>query len=277
VSPQYFIERLYQILLPTGGLLFMMEAYFDESGTHHDSSVMAVAGYLFTPEAAAGLTRDLDQALKRYGLPYFRMSECANGAGPYKSLSMTDRIAIETKLIRSINLRAEVGFAVSVSIADYERLTDELFRDALGDAYSFCCQWCLDQVGTWADKHSVDTPVAYFFEAGHTTAARTSAYFNEIPLNPEAKKQYRYASHTFADKKTVLPLQAADLLAWHWYSAAKRKLSNRNARVRKDTDALLAAPSHYLDHYNEAKLIDVFTRTAKENTAIKVLHEKEQD
>jgi hypothetical protein len=253
-----------------------MEAYFDESGTHHGSRAMVVAGHLFSPEGAAGITRDFDSALKQFGVPYFRMSQCANGAGPFKSLSTDDRIALEKKLIVSIHLRMEAGFALAIAVNEYYRLTDERFRNARGDAYSFCCQWCLHQVGLWADKNSVDDSVKYFFESGHATAERTNAYFNKIRLNEEATKKYRYKSHTFADKKTLLPLQVADILAWHWHSVAKRKLENIHAKARRDTNALLTRPGYYLEYFNAHRTMDVFINSAPNDPLIEIKYNDEE-
>ena len=70
----------------------MMEAYFDESGTHDSSPVMCVAGYLFSAEQAARLDLEWADVLDRYKLSHFHAADCAHGVGEFKNL---DRRAAE--------------------------------------------------------------------------------------------------------------------------------------------------------------------------------------
>jgi hypothetical protein len=55
-----------------------------------------------------------------------------------------------------------------------------------------------------------------------------------------SESHWRYASHTFADKTKILPLQAADLYAWQIYTLIKNNgMDGRPTKVRKDLKALL--------------------------------------
>ena len=63
----------------------LMEAYFDESGTHEGSPFVCVAGYLFEKGNAAALNADWRAMLKGNDLPFFRMSDCAHTIRPMKN------------------------------------------------------------------------------------------------------------------------------------------------------------------------------------------------
>ena len=63
------------------------KAYFDESGCHDGSTVLAVGGYLVRADWATRMQRKWRSALSKYGLPYFYMVDCAHGSGVFKSLS----------------------------------------------------------------------------------------------------------------------------------------------------------------------------------------------
>src|ERR1700686_2693669 len=79
-----FLARMLELLVPADGkAFFLVEAYFDESGTHQGSPIMCVAGYLFSPEQCKRFSEEWSAVLKEYGLPYFRMSECAHGTGVF--------------------------------------------------------------------------------------------------------------------------------------------------------------------------------------------------
>ena len=53
----------------------MMEAYFDESGTHDGSPVACVAGYLLTEDNARHFNREWNRDLSEFGLTYFHAKE----------------------------------------------------------------------------------------------------------------------------------------------------------------------------------------------------------
>jgi hypothetical protein len=48
--------------------------------------------------------------------------------------------------------------------------------------------------------------------------------------DPGLKDKYRYAGHNFIDKKKAPGCQAADILAWQWYTQRKRKSGAANAK-----------------------------------------------
>ena len=61
----------------------MMEAYFDESGTHRDSPLMCVTGYIIDADQCRRFQTEWDEVLSKYGVPYFHMSDCAHGTGVF--------------------------------------------------------------------------------------------------------------------------------------------------------------------------------------------------
>ena len=162
-----YVGRLIEIVLPQGGMTAMMEAYFDESGTHHGSPVMSLAGYLFEADQCRLLTRDWARTLAEYNLPYFRMSECANGTGEFANLSMAQRIAAEKSMINHIKTRMTFGFAVSMSEQEFNRMAPNRFVEVFGDSYTACTIPAMASVGYWARKRDYRGKIAYFFESGH--------------------------------------------------------------------------------------------------------------
>jgi hypothetical protein len=83
------LSRLLDLLVPTKNskALFLVEAYFDESGTQRDSPIMCVAGYLFSPEQCRKFDEEWAEVLREFELPYFRMSECAHATRAFRGRS----------------------------------------------------------------------------------------------------------------------------------------------------------------------------------------------
>jgi hypothetical protein len=98
------LARLMAILAPgKDDTLMLIEAYFDESGSHHDSPVLSVAGYVFDKDRCLELDYKWKFVLDQFSLPYFRMSACAHGTRPFDNLSLPERVDVETRMIGLIS------------------------------------------------------------------------------------------------------------------------------------------------------------------------------
>src|SRR5260370_16083601 len=93
-------------------LVAMLEAHFDESGSHAGSPALCVAGYLFKKEDAKALDLKWKGVLDHFNLPYFRMSACAHGNYPFDKLCREQRIEVETLMIELIREHMLFGSAV---------------------------------------------------------------------------------------------------------------------------------------------------------------------
>ena len=91
--------------------------------------MLCVAGYIITQEQAVHLNREWRDALARFGLSMFRMTDCAQGVGEFKTLSKPQRIEVEKRMIGIIKRRAERGFAFTVNEKQYaERIVSQAGR-----------------------------------------------------------------------------------------------------------------------------------------------------
>ncbi len=119
---------------------------------------------------------------------------------------------------------ATSGIVVSVAPSSYEKIMPK--HALVGDAYTFCATGCFHAVRAWCDTHQYQKKIAYIFESG---AASQSAANNIMALkvsSPKGKQAYRYQSHSFLLKEDSTPLQAADILAWHWRDQCLRASSD---------------------------------------------------
>ena len=194
------MTRLLEITLPNGGFaLPMFEAYFDESGTHDGSPVLCVGGIIIESTAAKELDRLWVEMLGRYGIEAFHMTDCASGLDEFKPLWKTKCIDIATEAIGLARDYITDGLMVSVVPTDFERYAAP--HPLVGTAYTCCAYGCIAGVQRWADRAGFFGDIAYFFESGHRSQRQANELMNEIFSEPLLRRQYRYASHTFADKK----------------------------------------------------------------------------
>jgi hypothetical protein len=130
-------------------IVMMMEAYFDESGTHAGSPVICVAGYLFTAEQAVHLDREWKQALEEFEVSHFHAADCGNGFGEFKPLAPEQCIELTKRLIGTIKRRMEIGVAVSLSETDFGQI--EAPEWERGGPYMLCAFHALAAISGWAD------------------------------------------------------------------------------------------------------------------------------
>ena len=193
-------------------------AYFDESGTGDELPDLCLAGYVFEKDAALAFDVAWQQMLARHGLAFFHMKECVHkGAGPagFGPLSMPERDIAARDAIALIKAHAARGITISL---DKSAANEMCNRGIWENPYAFVTGQTMYGIRAWADAVKLEGTVAYVFESGATgwfqaqEAVRRVMGMSDIAL----RNSFRIDSFTQSSKTSALPLQAADMLAWHW-------------------------------------------------------------
>ncbi len=225
------LARFLEIVLPDGGLVLVtIEAYFDESGTHAGSPFLCVAGYLFEATSCRKFDADWRTMLTDFHLPFFHRAPCEVGEPPFDKLDDTLRRAIRNRAARIIMAHATSGVVVSVAPASYKKIMPK--HKLVGDPYTFCANGCFYATKIWGDTHGYRGKIAYFFESGAASQSAANNIMASRGASPKGRKEYRYQSHSFLLKEEATPLQAADILAWHWRDQCLR--ASNDAEVHPD-------------------------------------------
>lgn len=230
-----FSDFVDAMLLEGGLVVVLNQVYFDESGTHKGSEFMSFAGYVFEKRQARLFSKSWQRDLNRLGLTHAHMTDCANGNGEYKRLSLKERVDSEKLLIKQIRKRSLFGISLSIRETEY----DEIMNGApfIYSAYTLLLLLAVYKIRGYLKGLYPDGKIAYFFEAGHSKANEANKFMNGISqLGWE--DHFSYAGHAFLDKKEAVPLQAADMLAWqhrHYYA----RLAKGYEKPRADFAALI--------------------------------------
>jgi hypothetical protein len=221
-----------------------IKAFIDESGTHQGSPIICLAGYLIYEDQLIDLESEWLAVMQTFNLPHFHMVDCAHGNGEFAKLSKAERIDCQTRCIEIIRRRTFVGFSVSVNEADFDEIYRPLSRDNWS-AYYFCLTSCLSAVVGVLRGSNITERVSFVLEAGHRDQRMASRTMRELFSSSVLQAQYQYGSHEFRTKREAVPLQAADLLAWHWYTDKKR---GDRRRPRADLVELLRPKDVCMDY-----------------------------
>lgn len=225
--------------------LELAEIYFNESGADDDSPVVCVAGYIFKVGQSIAMEKEWNFFLGEHKLPCFQMADCVHANKSFEHISLYQRRKIETSAINIINAHIAYGFAISVDKASFNRIMPK--SDTSESAYGFCLNTCLAAVRDWADKNDFNGNIAYFFESGHVSQNEANSIMNGVIKNRALKRQFRYFSHSFADRKMLELLQTADILAWAWGND-KYRWQEEPSELLQDIDIMLKKGMNPPDH-----------------------------
>src|SRR5262249_11519902 len=108
----------------------MLRAYFDDSGTHTGgttgaSRVVIVGGLVAADDQWDRFRETWNAILRRSNLPFFRLSKCIAGQGPYKGLTIAERRVLLDQLLLTITTRAALVVGTGVLKADYDSVVTQ--------------------------------------------------------------------------------------------------------------------------------------------------------
>lgn len=263
------------------GLIAMLEAYFDESGTHGGKSgAVTVAGFAAPRERWAAFALEWYGFLKQENVSCFHRThlECFHGEFARDKgwdEARRDRVVREAQTI--IGKYVTLGFAHSVIKADYDEIVTGEVRTKLGaQYYTFCAQSCMRKIAAWAGMLSHNEAINYFFEAGAKGEGELALMMGKVSKRKEARAAFRLGSLSFAQKcdeviddgedKVLFPgllqLQAADILAYEVYKLMESfVLANPRRPMRESMLHLLQLPFRLeMTHHDKGELIKLVER-----------------
>ena len=199
-------------------VLAMFSVYFDESGTNADSPVVVVAGWISTDIQWERFSHEWEEVLRGAELtpPVFHMTDFESRHGPYRDWSEDKGLRILQRLQGLLRRRARQPIIAAVVKADYVQ-AQAAGRTPTLSPYGFAVMECIKLVGKWADSSHHHEPIAYFFEHGAPNRGYVVAAMERVEVVPEFRRRFRYGSWWFGFKDQILPLQAADFLAYEIY------------------------------------------------------------
>jgi hypothetical protein len=206
------------VLNPPSGdwMMAVLKAYFDDSGDEDDPQEKAasLAGYVATAENWQYFEEEWRKVLKDHDVPYLHMKEFAPCIGPFVKYQDDEgaRIELLQSLIKVMGDAHLEGVASVVKMADLKYFNDRMNHDI--NAYAFNLHICMDILSDrwpdtiiemWLDRTNKVWPKIEKAEAYCKSEEYFGDYNNKISPLPILKG---------LNFKEIIPIQAADLLAW---------------------------------------------------------------
>jgi hypothetical protein len=232
-----------QIFRGAGGgkrIAVIISAYFDESSEQRSKDgIFAVCGYALDDTGVRRLSRAWARMNAKYGVPYFRMSECNYGSDKFEHLGPDERDLCARRAIALAHKFPLVGYAYVLDQPEYKRILQDGGFDC--DPYSFLVWTAFIHVNKWVQKNKPDHIVNLYFENGHESEPRARELLSAVKNDKFQGLPNRVGLTGFVKKEVSEPAQAGDLLAWQVRRGYEH--IKHNKKLRKDTLALIEGKS----------------------------------
>jgi hypothetical protein len=230
-EPDYFCWLLDRVKPWSGGYAVVLQAYFDAS--RRNGGTFCVAGYAFGDDRAKKATRAWQQL---WGETRSHMTDMHNLRGAFKGWDKNQTGRRLQDAVPLINGGASFGVAVSVSMAEFERLApqtaDPGSKALLGGfrtPYGFCCHLAMAAIASLSGGPAND--IAHFFESGDDNQFESQEFMARLAANAlVARRMYKMRSHAVLSKKDCRLFEMSDILAWEWAKHVERDAEGKGMR-----------------------------------------------
>lgn len=182
-----------------------VRAFIDDSCDTTNHRVLVLAGYVADLETWARFTEEWNEMLRLTGLSSFKMS--AVGTSP-------DSLVRAGAFYRIIENHLNLPIAVAIDLNGLKAALEKYGMQHLSNAYEHAYRAMIDQVALNHDAFGADGPIEFIFDK-HGAERSVTEGFEEFKSFHPAVVNKQYPRPRFEDDRYFVPLQAADLLAWH--------------------------------------------------------------
>jgi len=217
VMPYVPIRQILVYSRGTHKAVLMLRAYFDESGDH-DKDFICMGGCIADLDAWDKFEKDWEEVLVAYGVRQLHTAQLMTYV-PQEEYDGWSRKKCECFLA---DLLPIVLRTVKLYIGTPENVWEyKVASEPKDDPYFNCLSTCIDCAASYANSFGNDEKVETVFaeHPRHTSRAR-SLY----PQIRDVGGMYsRLATDTYGSPKDILPLQAADMVAFLFRKECERR------------------------------------------------------
>ena len=226
---------------PSDGVVVTLAAYFDESYSDNQPRVFAVAGYLSPISQWTHFENDWRFFLNKFDIANpFHTTDFMARRGQFSDWNDEKRERCIQHYTSVIRWRTQFRLSIGFDRAVFE---DEMRNFDMGP-YGFCVFEWMHEAERHMDRYGITGPIAYVFESGSGFGGQIHDAMVWIKRRRQLRERYRLGSFSFAGKRDVLPLQAADIFAWETRAHHSRAIQEPPREMRPSTHKLVSQSVH---------------------------------
>ncbi|MGY4399382.1 DUF3800 domain-containing protein [Bradyrhizobium sp. USDA 3315] len=196
-------------------LMLMFQIYVDES-VSDDPPVYVMAGFISTAEKWASFSDEWRQRCEmKPRIAYFKMSEAMGFGGEFAGFSEESRNEKIMFLDSLIQEHVMGSIAIVLDHAAYKALFgNPTVPKELRSPYYFLAMQMMKELPHFQDHFNIGSGIDFLFDEQVGEMNRIVAAWEDFKVYSGVPWSRLSSIPVFRDEKKVLPLQAADMLAW---------------------------------------------------------------
>lgn len=196
-------------------LLLMLQIHVDES-VSENPPVYVMAGFISTAEKWISFSDEWRQRLDmRPRIAYFKMSEAMCLGGEFSGFSPDARDEKIVLLDSLIQEYAMGSIALVLDHHEFKRVFDHpSIPKHLRSPYYFLAFEMMKELPAFQDHFEIDSGIDFVFDEQMGEMDRIISAWTNFKTHSRVPWGLQSSVPIFRDEKKVLPLQAADMLAW---------------------------------------------------------------
>ena len=241
-----------------GDWMSIFTIYCDDSGTDKHSRVASVAGYLGKVSQWEKFQKEWRKALREFGVRQMHRAELESFKGEFKQWNGTLRTKFLQRVQPIIREHMTVPIGSAVIKDDFHNVIPRHIQEQFGGVYGWCAHDCLVAVSHWYGNRGYRNRIQWVFEAGTIGHGQVDAMFRELNGNQKTRDKFYIKGWSFQDK-SVVPLQAADVLAYEVFKQVTNQIVDKGEKhdVRFSMKNLIhATDDRYLKYWGKQRLIE---------------------
>ena len=209
-------------------LIAMLKCFFDDSGSDpQPDGVFVLAGYLMPSPWWEGFAQKWYAQLQRdYRIDYCRMADAHSGDGEFAGMDSVFRQRKVKDIALVVRECSPLAISARMTWRDYRVAVADRVPGILANPYAVLF---FDLIGgvshlqatVYQLTQSRYPPIEFVFDVQNEAEAKCAEWYRELrQMVPEPHRSIIANTPSFKDDKDLMPLQAADMLAWHLHRKA---------------------------------------------------------
>lgn len=228
------------------GLVLMLLAYCDESGTHDGAPVVLWGGYIAEQDVWARFSDAWRARLAEDGLDHFHMAPFRYRRGHFATLPIAARERLEHDLAALIGAHPMSGVVAAVHRPGFDQALQGEHREVFGSSVPFGFGASLSEWMRYRRENRPDEPIGLIYGEGDERQIRAM-----LDLFKAQEWPSPFHSLSFNVMRQQPGIQAADMLLWCVNRELKRGLEG-DGKFRIEAGSTL---SHLAHHGLDLRLI----------------------
>ena len=192
----------------------MLIAYLDESD---EKQIFTMAGYVSEAAKWERFTEEWAAILSGYSVGDFHARQFAHNRGQFKDWPESRRREFITELTSAINRNVLYGVAVAVVVEEFNKIITGDLKSFLKEPYYLSADASFTLAIQYCIKHFPTEQIAFVFDNKDKVKGVVQKIYGAYKeLKDKIPDPTMLGPLSFADDKKVLPLQAADMLAYEY-------------------------------------------------------------